>query len=109
MVLTNASHMEAKLAAKYSERIETLNETVAAHLVPTRLHLALVEIVDLLWLVLLIIALGVTRARQEVRSLSSPSSLSDFRTGLPHRSGNCSNSHHHAQVRPSACIARLRC
>jgi hypothetical protein len=67
IALTNASDNEAKLAASYSDRVTTLNDVVAAYLVPTRFVLALLELLNIVWIVLLIVALGVTGGKQVVR------------------------------------------
>ncbi|KAK4700235.1 hypothetical protein P7C70_g6015, partial [Phenoliferia sp. Uapishka_3] len=48
----------------FEERVHEVNEVLAKALVPTRVMLAVLEIVDVLFLVLLVVALGVEKGRQ---------------------------------------------
>ncbi|KEI36940.1 uncharacterized protein L969DRAFT_19940 [Mixia osmundae IAM 14324] len=52
------------LYKQYQTRLAFLNECIPAHLVKTRLVMVLLELINALWLVLLIIALAVDRAQQ---------------------------------------------
>ncbi|KAL8280156.1 hypothetical protein RQP46_007486 [Phenoliferia psychrophenolica] len=48
----------------FESRVKTINEIVAKALVPTRVMLAVLEVIDIFFLVLLVVALGVEKGQQ---------------------------------------------
>ncbi|KAM0746712.1 hypothetical protein T439DRAFT_350363 [Meredithblackwellia eburnea MCA 4105] len=67
VALTPHGTMETQhpLAPLFKQRVEIVNELVAKHLIPTRIMLAICEIVDILFIILLIVALGVSKGKQK--------------------------------------------